>query len=330
MQQRLDWIDIAKGVGIILVVIGHAGRGILNAGIPDGIGLLPVMDRAIYAFHMPLFFILAGVTFGMRPPDSIQPGLTRKLWRLFFALVIWTYAFLAMRALAGSNANAGGSWQDLLVLPLPPIAHFWFLWALLINMAVFTLLRLVARRHVPDPWFWSGALAVSAVAHFTVTLPEQATPFLGHALNFSLAFTLGALIGSSPIREAVPSRSVAIVGLMLFSLGVWASAAFESSLSGVARGSVLSLFLLPSLVLLSTRYGRAGWARLVAFLGVISLAIYVMHTMFSAAFRIGLLQLGIDDLAVHLIVGVAVGLLGPLAAYLLARRTGTLRVAGLA
>jgi peptidoglycan/LPS O-acetylase OafA/YrhL len=44
---RLGWLDAAKGLGIILVVIGHVWtRG-------------PVRD-AIYAFHMPLFFIAAG------------------------------------------------------------------------------------------------------------------------------------------------------------------------------------------------------------------------------------------------------------------------------
>lgn len=330
MQHRLDWIDISKGVGIILVVVGHAGRGILNAGVPDENGLLPLMDRAIYAFHMPLFFILSGVTFGMGPPASIQPALMQKLWRLFYALVIWTYAFLAMRALAGSNANAGGSWEDILIFPLPPFAHFWFLWALMVNMAVFTVLRLVFRPFVPDLWFWAIAFAISAIAHFTVTLPEQVAPLFSHALNYSLSFIMGALIGTSPIRETVPSWSIAVLGIFLFSLGVWASVAFETTVSSVARGSILALLLLLPLVLVSTNYARSNWAQFVAFLGMISLTIYVMHTMFSAAFRILLLKVGIDNLTAHLVVGIAVGILGPLAAYLLVRRFRMLRAAGLA
>ena len=60
MHQRQNWIDIAKGVGIILVVVGHAGRGLQSAGLTDEGWLLPLMDRAIYAFHMPLFFVLSG------------------------------------------------------------------------------------------------------------------------------------------------------------------------------------------------------------------------------------------------------------------------------
>lgn len=48
MQGRINWIDFAKGVAIILVVIGHV--------IPESINLFGF----IYAFHMPFFFIMAG------------------------------------------------------------------------------------------------------------------------------------------------------------------------------------------------------------------------------------------------------------------------------
>lgn len=45
---RENWVDIAKGIGIILVVMGHANC----PEIPHGI---------IYSFHMPLFFFLSGL-----------------------------------------------------------------------------------------------------------------------------------------------------------------------------------------------------------------------------------------------------------------------------
>ena len=85
-QQRLIWIDLAKGIGISLVVIGHAGRGLMSAAIPDEMQILPLLDGAIYAFHMPLFFILSGVTIGLRPIASIQPDLSRRIWRIFYPL----------------------------------------------------------------------------------------------------------------------------------------------------------------------------------------------------------------------------------------------------
>ena len=43
---RIQYIDIAKGIGIICVIIGHMGWSLV--------------DRIIYPFHMPLFFLLSG------------------------------------------------------------------------------------------------------------------------------------------------------------------------------------------------------------------------------------------------------------------------------
>lgn len=48
--KRIDWIDVAKGIGIILMVMGHTS-------MPDAI------NRWIYSFHMPLFFLLSGLLF---------------------------------------------------------------------------------------------------------------------------------------------------------------------------------------------------------------------------------------------------------------------------
>ena len=50
---RLEWIDVLKCIGMFLVVIGHASKG----GTPD------TYRYYIYSFHMPLFFIISGMTF---------------------------------------------------------------------------------------------------------------------------------------------------------------------------------------------------------------------------------------------------------------------------
>lgn len=48
-KQRILWLDIAKGIAIILMVLGHSN-------IP------PVVSNFIWAFHMPLFFVASGYT----------------------------------------------------------------------------------------------------------------------------------------------------------------------------------------------------------------------------------------------------------------------------
>lgn len=46
-KQRIEWIDVAKGIGMLLVILGHTIQ--LNIVTP------------LYAFHMPLFFFLSGL-----------------------------------------------------------------------------------------------------------------------------------------------------------------------------------------------------------------------------------------------------------------------------
>lgn len=54
MQQRITYIDVAKGIGILLVYIGHCWKG-----EPD----ISLLIEWIYAFHMPLFFFVSGLLF---------------------------------------------------------------------------------------------------------------------------------------------------------------------------------------------------------------------------------------------------------------------------
>lgn len=50
MSKRIEYLDIAKGIGILLVVLGHNDFEVIS----------PFVQRLIYSFHMPLFFFLSG------------------------------------------------------------------------------------------------------------------------------------------------------------------------------------------------------------------------------------------------------------------------------
>lgn len=61
MNTRIGWIDIAKGVGIILVVFGHVLVGMRAAGLGSENPWMINSQNIVYSFHMPLFFFLAGL-----------------------------------------------------------------------------------------------------------------------------------------------------------------------------------------------------------------------------------------------------------------------------
>ena len=50
MSKRIEYLDIARGIGILLVVAGHNDLGAVS----------PFAHQVIYSFHIPLFFFLSG------------------------------------------------------------------------------------------------------------------------------------------------------------------------------------------------------------------------------------------------------------------------------
>lgn len=77
---RQDWLDIAKGLGILLVVAGHV---FVRTDWPvDPVGF-------IFLFHMPLFFIVSGY---LQKPEPLGTVTEKKA----FALIIPYAAFMVV------------------------------------------------------------------------------------------------------------------------------------------------------------------------------------------------------------------------------------------
>lgn len=88
--RRVQWIDLAKAFGIILVCYGHLRNG-------DGQSVwLPALDTSInfvYLFHMPLFFLLSGLTINTR--RNFKDFVLAKAKSLLIPYYIFSLYFLA-------------------------------------------------------------------------------------------------------------------------------------------------------------------------------------------------------------------------------------------
>ena len=125
-SQRMVFLDVLKGFGIILVVFGHALRGILPEHLISW-SLFQAIDTRIYAFHMPLFFVISGLFLGrtmQRDPPS--ETLKRLILRLIYPLVLWTYIFFAVKLMAGVRTNMPVTMSDFPFPPFPGYEHLWF------------------------------------------------------------------------------------------------------------------------------------------------------------------------------------------------------------
>lgn len=67
---RYQTIDIARGIGILLVIYGHFLQSFFQPDAP----LVFMQYQFVYAFHMPLFFILSGLV-GQIAPTNFRKNL---------------------------------------------------------------------------------------------------------------------------------------------------------------------------------------------------------------------------------------------------------------
>ncbi|MEH7415545.1 acyltransferase family protein [Neobacillus drentensis] len=86
MKKRLDWLDIGKGLGMLLVMLGHAD-------IPTP------LKTYIYTFHMPLFFFLSGYLYNKAKFPNLKVFLAKRtksliLPYLTFSIVVYLWFLL--------------------------------------------------------------------------------------------------------------------------------------------------------------------------------------------------------------------------------------------
>lgn len=87
MKQRFDHIDIAKGIGILMVIVGHCGS------------LPSILSRFIFSVHMPLFFILSGYFYVPRPEIGERLFIKKNAKNLLLPYAMTCVFVIALRVL---------------------------------------------------------------------------------------------------------------------------------------------------------------------------------------------------------------------------------------
>lgn len=150
--QRINWVDIAKGITIILVVAGHTiSYG--NSG--------PIIKTIIFSFHMPFFFIMSGYTASL-------PTSTEEFWqktkRISLSLLVPSYSAYICKTLILALINRSGLDLSFLINQLYSLlfidsgktnfhnfitssfGYVWFLPVLFFGRTLFSYLNLIFKK----------------------------------------------------------------------------------------------------------------------------------------------------------------------------------------
>jgi len=308
---RVEWVDAAKGIGIVLVVFAHDLRGLQ---LVDGSPLASWADHFIYAFHMPLFFVLAGLFAGRSVRRGARAFVTEKIRTLAYPYFLWSVLQGVLQLAMKGETNSQMSWSDLAAIPYQPVMQFWFLYTLFL---VFMLFLVCHQLRMPS---W-GILALGVGLSW---LSSTAIPPRGeiHSLTiYFVYFAFGLHFSDSLRREVGRAHPVSSLGAAVVAFAVLAflagrlATAWPLAVVAAVLGTTATLLVARA----TTAVPGLGFLRT---WGSYSLQIYVAHSIVSAAVRIALHRMGVQVPILHLVLGTAAGILAPIALARLAERIG--------
>ncbi|WP_219895167.1 acyltransferase family protein [Aquisediminimonas profunda] len=314
----MKWIDIARGVGIILVVYAHAARGLVHVNMLPSTGWPIYFDTVIYAFHMPLFFILAGLNIERGVARGRREFILNKLQTVAWPYFLWSFVHGSLKIASAGYTNNPITSSDLLAIPLVPIEQFWFLYVLFLCQLAIALI-------LPRRWLLLALTLLAVVVWCSI--PSGSIFF--RALHFLPYVVLG--IFAPPLLARLAARPAAQLAV---AAGAWAWFAALILPVGPPAHDALTIYALAVLGSVAT-IATVMWLGVVIpsmtwleVLGRLSMPIFLMHTIFSAATRAGLQMAGLADPILALVLVTVAGLLLPLFAYRIAVALNVTRLLG--
>lgn len=123
MDNRIDYIDISKAIGIILMIMGHIGFG-------------DVFDYFIHSFHMPLFFFLTGYLYTKK--NNFLKYVLKKVKSLLVPYYLFSIVFFIIKTVIYDFSI--GDLVTIFFLPtnnIPIAGALWFLMSLFFSDLIY-------------------------------------------------------------------------------------------------------------------------------------------------------------------------------------------------
>jgi uncharacterized membrane protein YcfT len=310
---RIDWVDYAKGICIVMVVMMHSVLGVeLAAGQT---GFMHAVVTFAKPFRMPDFFLISGLFLPLVIDRDWRTYLDRKVVHFAYFYVLWVtiqFGFKAPAFAAESSwAHAGYLYLESFI---EPFGTLWFIYLLPVFFVVTK-----ATRRLPPLLIW-GLAALLEMMHFSTgwtAIDEFGARFV--------YFYTGYLFAERVFTLA--DRARAHPHLALAALALWAIVNESLVQVGVSEWPLISLLLglagACAIITSGTLLAHAGWLKSLRFCGEHSIVIYLAFFLPMAATRTLLLRTGIiPDVGVMSLTVTLVALFGALATWQIALRAG--------
>ena len=316
-KKRVDWVDYAKGICIVLVVAMHSTLGVEKA--TGEISALHSFIDWARPFRMPDFFLISGLFLASRIDRPWRSYFDSKVIHFAYFYILWmSVQFLLKGHDIYVQDGTSGLFTAYLNGFVEPFGTLWFIYML----AVFFFVT-KALRTVPPLLIFAGAAVLEActktgaIATGHTLIDEFAARYVYFFAGYWLARHVFNLAADVDRRSALQI----FAGLL-----VWGIANFVMVQSGLsvqpgislAMGFVGAGAVIASGVLLS----KFKFAAALRYCGENSIVIYLAFFLFMAGTRAMLLRFA-PGLGLSLIAATttAAGVIGPLVLFWVTRHT---------
>lgn len=296
-KQRVDWVDYAKGICIIMVVMMHSVLGVEAAA--GQTGFMHYVVEFAKPFRMPDFFLLSGLFLPLVINRDWRTYLDRKVVHFAYFYVLWVTIQFGFKAPAfASEVGWPGVIRLWLMTFIDPFGTLWFIYLLPVFFVV-----IKATRRIP-PWAIWGVAAALEMAHISTgwTLIDE------FAARFVYIYS-GYLFATYVF--AWSNRARAYPAWTLAALALWAPVNGGLVHTGISEWPVVSLALglagAGAIIAVGTLLAKMRLLDTLRYCGEHSIVIYLAFFLPMAASRTILLKAGvIQDIGlISLIVTIA-------------------------
>jgi uncharacterized membrane protein YcfT len=292
---RLDWVDTAKGISILLVVMMYSAYSV---GEDTGAtGFMHYVIGFATPFRMPEFFLISGLFLSQVISRPWLRYADRRIVHYFYFYALWAVIHIAVKAGLGQGDPLLAAGQLGLAI-VEPYGVLWFIYML----GVFSLAaRLLWQIKAPH-WLVLGAAALLQMA--AIASPSYAVTQFAAYFVFFYAGYVGAPLVFKLIEwvHAHPGRAGA--GLALWAL-VNGALVFSPGFAVLPSHTQMGFAALPGLHLVLAIAGglaictgaslllRLSWMNWLRWVGEHSIVVYLAFALPMSALRILALKTGV-------------------------------------
>lgn len=343
ITSRYDWVDCLRGIGIVLVVLGHALGGMIDSSETNAAFTEPWFRPAfamIYVFHMPLFFFLSGIFVSGRLQKNRQAFGTSLYRNIAIPYFLWAIVQVTVIWAAGSLVNnpVGNLPVRLIETLWAPPSQFWFLYGLFFMHAA----AMAMKERASEPEFLILGFICASIAQLD-NMPPVAEAILRMVPYYAIGVVFGPRLLQAKLRSSIGLTEWLVLLAASCAMAISLTNALAKDVPGIwpmdASGIVsdvngfqnffAAVLVIASIVILALRTGNRA-PRWLLTIGQHTMPIFVFHIIFIAGVRIiGARFLGVIDANQLLGAMCLAGLVGPLVAFSILRRLHLSRITGL-